>query len=209
MSAAPDKRWKTAPTVTLGLLAISKVAAAQILLAVFAVSALSVTGCRPAGRAYPPNTTFALGQKLAEFTESGVQVVVSLESDPQGNKLFRATFTPLEPGFHLYGKDLPPTGIKGIGLPTQLDIPKQSALRVAGESFADEIPHDQRIDVLSLTLPIYPEGPVTLHVPVEISRAQGNTSAQLAVTYIACQTSGKCLRPVKNKLVEIQIPNIR
>jgi hypothetical protein len=50
---------------------------------------------------------------------------------------------------------------------------------------------------------------VTLHVPVEIWRAQGNATAQLAFGYMACQTNGKCLRPVKNKLVEIQIPNIQ
>jgi hypothetical protein len=101
------------------------------------------------------------------------------------------------------------TGLNGIGLPTRLDIPRQTALRVAGESFADESLHDQRIDDLNITLPIYPEGPVTLHVPVEISRAQGNATAQLAFGYMACQTNGKCLRPVKNKLVEIQIPNIQ
>ena len=184
MSPVLDERWKTAPTATSALLTNSKVTAVQILFAVFAILALSVTGCRPAGRTYSPNTSFALGQKFAEFTESGVQVVISLESDPQNYKLLRATFTPLETGFHLYGKDLPPTGIQGVGRPTRLDIPKQSALRVAGESFADEIPRDQPIDVLNVTLPIYPEGPVTLHVPVEISRAQGNTSAQLAVTYI-------------------------
>ena len=44
------------------------------------------------------------------------------------------------------------TGLNGIGLPTRLDIPRQTALRVAGESVADESLHDQRIDDLNINL---------------------------------------------------------
>jgi len=36
-----------------------------------------------------------------------------------------------------------------------------------------------------------------------------STTAQLAVTYMACQANGQCRQPVKNKLVGIQPQNIQ
>ena len=177
------------PSLSLGslgvisrLLKIKKIAAIQLLLGVLT---FGIVGCRPSERTYSPSSTFTLGPQLTEFTEHSVRVVVSLESDEQRRPLLRATFTPLEAGFHLYGKDLPMTGVQGVGLPTRLDIPKQSSIRPAGPSFADVAPHDLRFDVLDITLPIYPEGPVTLHFPVELSPGQRAVTAQLVSTCIS------------------------
>jgi hypothetical protein len=124
-------------------------------------------------------------------------------------RFYERRFTPLDPGFHLYGKDLPETGIQGVGRPTRLDIPKQPSIRNAGPSFSDVQPHDERFDALGTTLPILSRGSVTLHLPVELSPSQGGFTTQLAFTYMACQTNGQCRRPVVRKLVEAKIPTIQ
>ena len=188
------------------LLKMKKIAVIQFL---GGILTFCLVACRPPDRTYSPSSTFTPGPQLIEFTENSVRVVVSLESDEQRRPLLRATFTPTEAGFHLYGKDLPMSGVQGIGLPTRLDIPQQSSVRPAGPSFADLAAHDLRFDALNITLPIYPEGPVTLRLPVELSTPQGAVTAQLAFTYMACQTNGQCRFPVKNKVVEAQIPKVQ
>jgi hypothetical protein len=187
---------------------MTKKVAFQRLIGLLAVVA-AVTGCHPAARTYPSNSTFVAGPTVAEFTESSVRVVVALESDEQRRPLLRATFTPLEAGFHLYGKDLPKAGVNGVGRPTRLDVPKQTSIRSAGPSFADAVAKDIMFDVIGATLPVYPEGPVTIHLPVELSPANGGTTVQLAFTYMACQTDGQCRFPVNDKVVEAHIPTIQ
>jgi hypothetical protein len=169
--------------------------------------AFGLVGCRPTERLYTPSSTFTVGPQVADFTEHGVRVVVVLESDDQRRPLLRATFTPLEAGFHLYSKDLPMAGVNGIGLPTRMDVPTQASIRPTGPLFTDLAPHDLRIDILNITLPVYPEGPVTLHLPVEFAAGEA-TTVQLAFTYMACQSNGQCQFPVKGKLVEANVPKL-
>ena len=59
--------------------------------------------------------SFTVQQSLAKFTEKGVSVEVVVEKDQTGQTWLASTFTPTQPRFHLYSKDLPRTGISGVG----------------------------------------------------------------------------------------------
>src|SRR5262245_1704273 len=67
---------------------------------------IGLCGCER-GRTYSSADRFTLRTNLVELTENSVRVEVALESDAQGLPVIRATFTPTEPGLHLYGKDMP------------------------------------------------------------------------------------------------------
>jgi len=158
-------------------------------------------GCER-GRQYSASAVFNERAKLAEVTENFVGVAVSLEADSAGQPVIRATFTPTEQGLHLYSKDMPEDGVKGYGRPTRLDL-VGGAVKSAGPVFCDVSPHV--LNLSGVKLPIYPEGPVTLRQPVEISGG-GDLSAQIEISYMACRTSGECKFPVQRKRVELKLP---
>jgi len=174
--------------------------ASIIAIAIAALVALS--GCER-GRTYSSSDAFTLRTNLAELTENSVRVVLAMESDARGLPVIRATFTPTEKGLHLYGKDMPEEGINGFGIPTRLDL-VTGAITPAGPVFSDVKPQDLR--VADVKLPIYPEGPVTLRQPVEITTT-GDMSAEFALSYMACRTDGECKFPVQRKKVAVTIPH--
>jgi hypothetical protein len=52
---------------------------------------------------------------------------------------------------------------------------------------------------------IYPDGPVTLRLPIEFVGAAMGIPAQVAVSYMACDTDGVCLKPVEGQILDIRI----
>jgi hypothetical protein len=158
------------------------------------------------GRTFAPDATFTEGARLAEFAADGVRIVVFKESDAQGQPLLRATFTPTEPGFHLYSKDLNLKKTDGIGVPTRLELLPNSTIRVNGKPFTDVGHQSHKVAPLHITVDIYPDGPVTLRLPIEFVGAATSATAQVAVSYMACKTDGLCLPPVERRIVDVQIP---
>jgi hypothetical protein len=122
-----------------------------------------------------------------------------MESDPKGQPLLRATFTPTAQGFHVYSKDLEPKRTGGLGMATRLELLPHTSIRAAGQLFADRAPESHH------GLDIYPDGAVSLRLPVEFIGAHTNIAAQVAVSYMACKTDGACLRPVERQILDIQI----
>ncbi len=174
-----------------------------ILIGACCVGALAFAGIQvlrySASRTYPPDTTFTAGARLTEFSKSGVRVVVLTESDSKGQPLLRATFTPTEPGFHVYSKDLDTKATDGVGMPTRLDLMPNPSVKAAGALFADVgTKQHQGID-------IYPDGPVSLRLPIEFVGTNTNIAAQVAISYMACKTDGVCLRPVEREILDVQI----
>jgi len=172
----------------------------NIVLPTVLIAAL-LCGC-DRGRRYPGSAVFTERALLTEVTENSVKVAVSLEADSVGQPVIRATFTPTEEGFHLYGKDMPEEGVQGDGRPTRLDV-IGGAIKPVGPVFSDVAPHD--LDTGGVKLPVYPEGPVTLRQPIEINTAAGLT-AQIEITYMACRTGGVCKFPVQRKRLELKLP---
>jgi hypothetical protein len=165
------------------------------------VASFLLCGC-DRGRIYSASAVFTERAKLTEVTENSVKVSVSLEADSVGKPVIRATFTPTEQGLHLYSKDMPEEGVKGFGRPTRLQV-IGDVIKPAGPVFSDVSPHD--MEVMDVKLPIYPEGPVTLRQPIEISTGS-NLAAQIEISYMACRTGGECKMPVEKKRIELKLP---
>jgi len=151
--------------------------------------ALLLAGCAPAN-----------SLELANFSENGVRVTVRLVKTTEGGFQLEAQFTPPD-GYHLYSKDIPKTGVEGLGRPTLLELPAGSSISANGPlsaNVAAEIPAFEPKELL-----VYPAGPVTLTLPVSLPDLE-QFETTLSVTYMACSGKG-CKPPVLGKLVTVSL----
>jgi hypothetical protein len=142
-------------------------------------------------------TSFTVQQSLAKFTEKGVTVEVAVEQDQTGQTWLASTFTPTQPHFHLYSIDLPRKGLGGVGRPTLLEVIASTGLHPIGSLQANQPVIDLYFDILQRSYPVYPDGPVTVRLPIE-KPDRPTTPIELAITYMACSDT-TCLPPVENK----------
>lgn len=173
---------------------LSPVLWAFVALAIFAVS------CAP-----QPKADLARGAslKLATFSEHSVQVIVELQRAADGQILLSAAFTPLLAGYHLYSKDMPRYGVGGLGRPTLLELGDNSAMQATGaliESVGATVSTADPSGVL-----IYPDGPVTLTLPIRLPQGDGWTDEEIRLTYMACSATG-CKPPVQGETIMINVP---
>jgi thiol-disulfide isomerase/thioredoxin len=140
---------------------------------------------------------------LASLTENGVEIVIRLERDAQGNDILTAMFTAITPGFHVYSKDIPRDGIDGLGRPTLLELPADSKMQAVGILQESVAPLDEPIQADLPELLVYPDGPVTLSLPVKLPQEAGNITDSVSVTYMACSQMG-CKKPVEGKIIPIR-----
>lgn len=131
----------------------------------------------------------------AEFTDGGVHVALSLGTGERPALVAR--FRPVKAAFHLYSAHLPVGGVQGLGQRTI--VRPAGALRAAGPMRMSAPVHDLLIKPLHLTLPVYPNGPVTARMTV---RRGGNGPYRVSVSYAAC-SDRVCYPPVKNHVVEL------
>lgn len=162
-----------------------------ILLAMFASACTSVRDLAP-GRSL----------SLTSFTENSVEVSFSLTRDSGGTVFLAATFTP-PTGFHMYSKDLPRDGVDGLGRPTLLELPTDSKIKAIGPLFESVPSSMETFETLQLS--IYPEGAVTLSLPIELPAGSDWVDDTVSVTYMACNENG-CKPPVIGKLVVMRVP---
>ena len=139
---------------------------------------------------------------LASFTENYVDVTISLEYGPDNNNFLSATFTP-PAGYHMYSKDIPITGVHGLGRPTLLELSPHSSLKTAGILSANVNPQFPEFEPKELM--VYPAGAARLRLPVELPAGVDWTEDELIVTYMACNAS-QCKPPVEGKTVPVRIP---
>ena len=140
---------------------------------------------------------------LTTFSENDAAVVVELRRASDGGVSLAATFTPLEAGFHLYSKDLPRNGAGGLGRPTLLELTPNSRMQALGaltESVASEVSMADPSGVL-----IYPDGPVTLTLPVRLPAGDGWADDEISLTYVVCSANG-CKAPVIGQVIPVKVP---
>ncbi|MDQ2758145.1 MAG: hypothetical protein M3Y71_16590 [Actinomycetota bacterium] len=111
-------------------------------------------------------------------------------------------FAPVRPGFHLYSVDLPKTGVDGIGRPTRVEV--GGALTAVGRSTADLAVVPLRLEGVATSLPVYPDGPVTVRQAVRVG-SPGN--GDVFVSYAACSRT-TCLEPISRQRVDVALPAI-
>jgi hypothetical protein len=146
--------------------------------------------------------TSAQSISLMSFTENYVDVSIYLERNSAGNYFLSGTFTPPN-GYHLYSKDIPLTGVNGLGRPTLLELTVESQMHAIGElteSMKAEEPDFEPKELL-----IYPLGAVTLSLPVELPPGRDWIEDQIKITYMTCSDS-QCKPPVEGKIVSVRIP---
>jgi len=139
---------------------------------------------------------------LASFTENYVEVSIDLEHSAERNYVLSATFRPPD-GYHLYSKDIPLTGVNGLGRPTLIELSSSSLMKATGKMF--ESVKAQAPDFEPKELLVYPLGSVTLRLPVELPPGNDWINDELEVTYMACSAS-QCKPPVVAKIVLVRIP---
>lgn len=179
-----------------------------ILVAIIAVIILSCSATQPQTIVTAPDVRQPINPiSLKTFIKHGVEVALVLEEEPLGHYHLAATYSPLYELYHLYSKDLPPTGIDGIGRPTRLEI-VSGPLEAVGDLQENISPLEHRFVGFDKPFPIYPDGPVTLRLPVKLAKpSQGKPSiAELSVTYTACSNKGVCLLPVFGEVFSITVP---
>lgn len=139
---------------------------------------------------------------LASLNENYVEVSVSLEREANGDYVLSATFTPPQ-GYHLYSKDIPAAGVDGLGRPTLLELTSNSLMKATGSLVESVLP--QPPDFEPKELLIYPTGPVTLSLPIELPAGDGWRDDEISVTYMACNAI-ECKPPAVYRIVPVQVP---
>ena len=144
-------------------------------------------------------TSCGSGSSAAQLESHGVRVHITYKSGA-----LTATFTPTQAGFHLYSKDLPEGGINGLGFPTRMQAAR--GITFSGPATANLAPISLNIQSLGVTLPVYPDGPVTITVPTQLAAAQPGAAqtATVLVSFAACSSS-LCLPPVVNQAVTVSL----
>ena len=133
-----------------------------------------------------------------------IAVTINLTRSIDNIFFLEATFTPPS-GYHLYSKDLSPTGVNGQGRPTLLELPPNSRMQAIGkvkESEASDMVGDEPDGPL-----VYPDGPVTLSLPIKLPYVNGWVKDQIRLTYTACSVLS-CKIPTIGKLILVQIPGL-
>lgn len=168
------------------------------MLPLLAVAVLLAAGCSGQEPA-KSNTLPTRIEYSGHLSDGGVSVSVNatLGFDPDSAGHVRVTFAPARPGYHLYSIHLPPGGVQGLGTPTS--VTAGGTLRATGQARANESVRNLRLPELGVTLPVYPDGPVTVTLPV---RRTGSGRPAITVTYGACSTA-TCLPPVRERVIPL------
>lgn len=134
------------------------------------------------------------------FRDSGVQVqariTASTATTGTTTGTLVVTLTP-DPGFHVYSLDLPDRGISGLGRPTR--VRTVNGLTATGRAAADRQVIQLRMPELDVVLPVYPEGPLRVTVPVELTPG---ARRGITVSYAACSAQ-TCRTPVADHPLEL------
>ncbi|MCP4419852.1 MAG: hypothetical protein GY805_24840 [Chloroflexi bacterium] len=143
---------------------------------------------------------------LFTFSKNSVDVAVHLEVVALDSALLVATFTPTEPTLHLYGLEMPLTGIEGVGRPTQLAV-ISGAVSVVGQLEANLMATDHYFPTFEQPFPLYPDGPITLTLPVSLPASMPEArDAVFSITYMACSSEGVCKPPVTDNQTSVILP---
>jgi len=135
---------------------------------------------------------------VGSLAADGVSVQLRWTPDARGGGVLEATFTPQHAGFHLYSIALPANGVQGVGRPTSLAV---------GGVLAADGPATANQPVIQLpvagvgTVPVYPDGPVTVSLPVLVT---AGAQAVAWVGFAACSRS-TCLPPVTRAAVPLDL----
>jgi hypothetical protein len=155
--------------------------------------------------AYVPVPPFTQHRVVSAFTQNGVHVDIALEQDADGTLMLAGTYTPIDAHVHLYSTDLPRAGLNGAGRPTLLELPMQPGVHPIGPPTTDQPVILDQFTTLNIAFPVYPDGAVTIRLPIAVASHAAQTPMTVNVTYMACSSTGFCLPPVEDKSIALVI----
>lgn len=153
-------------------------------------------------RIYTSNDGITENRVYTEFMESGVRVQVALATDWFQKDVLSISFTPEKAGFHLYGMELDVEKSSGVGVATSVEVEAGGGWATDGPGFVMPQSEARTYPDLGVTIPVYPEGPVNLYIPVRLNAPDKPTD--IFISYMACQDDGVCLSPVIRKKITLQ-----
>src|SRR3989442_14269528 len=95
---------------------------------------------------------------LTRFAEHDVSVEIALERSRSGTTWLVGAYTPSRATLHLYGKDLPKSGIHGVARPPLLELVSSPSTTPAGPRRSDQPPLQPQVAPRGVTLPVSPDG---------------------------------------------------
>ncbi|MFE3992057.1 hypothetical protein ACFXPW_10300 [Streptomyces goshikiensis] len=144
---------------------------------------------------------------VTRFTQNGVTVTLAVTGWKDAKGILTATFTPTEAGYHLYSTDLPADGVEGVGRPTSVTV--AGGLAADGPASVDAEVLRINLPGVDSEVPVYPDGPVTLTLPV---RAEGEGeggaragAAKALIGYASCNAEEGCNIPVLDRPVILNV----
>lgn len=149
----------------------------------------------------------AMRWPVYQFAKYGVTVHVYLDRDAEGQLQLTADYVPEEADMHVYGLSLPKEGIDGVGRPTLLEV-MAGDLVVNGDLTANVEASDHEFPTFAEPFPLYPDGSVTLSLPVALAEDADLSQVELSITYMACSSEGVCKPPVTDHRFTIEVPEI-
>lgn len=142
--------------------------------------------------------TAAAGEAATHSAQS-VTVTVAVEEVADGRAVLVGRFVPApaQPPLHLYGIGLTGT----LGLATRLALAPGAPAEAIGPLTADQPTH------LLDDLPVYPDGPVVLRLPIRLPAGPAGTTVpvEVLVSYMACSTE-TCKNPVNDARLVVAMP---
>ena len=151
-----------------------------------------------------PNLERGQSLLLASYVDTNNEIAISvrLKYNLDNSFSLEATFSPPS-GYHFYSKDLPRSGKNGQGRPTLLELPPESRMQSNGPLKESEASY---MVVYEPDGPlVYPDGPVTLTLPIRLPQESGWVRDQISLTYTAC-TAANCKEPTIGKLIRVSVP---
>lgn len=142
---------------------------------------------------------------LASITGNGGSVAIFLVERDGADAVLGARFSiTLDGAWHFYDHDLP---AEMSGFATRFGPIAEQPIQVTGPVTASVAAHD--LDVFGATTRVYPDGPVTLRLPVRLPAGDGAAvPVQFQLQYQVCN-EGTCQMPVRGAggLVTVALPS--
>ncbi|MFE2876140.1 hypothetical protein ACFXG6_05745 [Streptomyces roseus] len=175
---------------------------ARVSAAVLCTAALAACGGHRAGDAGDARPSAA----TTSFTEQGVTVTLTVSEWHGSTGTLSAVFAPERKGFHLYSTDLPADGVEGVGRPTAISV--SGAVKADGRPAASADVRSITVPGVEAPVPVYPDGPVTLTLPVRADGDGGGDrggEATVLLGYASCSAQDGCTIPVSGHPVHLNV----
>ncbi len=156
------------------------------------------------------------GGPTSTLSASHVDVAVSVVAEGEGRTIV-ARFAPDSPGLHLYGPDIPDTGIDGAGRPTRVAVVGGGwAASRSIHPAADPTPFATALPGFSAPFSVFPDGAVTMRLPIERASGDAEYGARgdqlhgvldgRSVLPAGRGRGARCSRPVRSTSVPPSVP---